>query len=94
MGLTIREYTNRDGRGRSRKIQVIAGFDYPDIFDVSYDATLHRHFILREVSHRTTTGTCGKEQEEVRTAGEISAARTFNVESGNPARRPAAERLF
>lgn len=52
MGLTIWEYTKRDGRGRSRKIQVIAGFDYPGIFDVPYDAALHRHFILRELRFR------------------------------------------
>ena len=53
MGLTIKEYTKKDGRGRSRKIQVVAGFDYPGIFDVPYVAALHRHFILRELRSRT-----------------------------------------
>lgn len=53
MGLPIREYTKKDGRGRTRKVQVVAGFDYPDIFDVPYDAALHRHFILRELRLRT-----------------------------------------
>jgi hypothetical protein len=46
MGLIIKEYTKRDGRGRSGKVQVVAGFDHPGIFDIRYNAALHRHFIL------------------------------------------------
>jgi hypothetical protein len=53
MGLLIREYAKRDARGKSRKVQVIATFDTPGIFDVPYDATLHRQFILRELRYRT-----------------------------------------
>jgi hypothetical protein len=53
MGLVVREYTKRDGRGRSRKVQVMVGFEHPRIFDIPYDATLHRQFILRELRYRT-----------------------------------------
>jgi hypothetical protein len=53
MGLTVKEYTKRDGRGRSRKILLVRGFDSPDIFDIPYNAALHRHFILHELRLRT-----------------------------------------
>jgi len=53
MGLIIKEYTKRDGRGRSRKFQVVAGFEHPGIFDIPYNAALHRQFILRELRYRT-----------------------------------------
>jgi hypothetical protein len=53
MGLVVKEYTKRDGSGRSGRVQVVAGFDYPGIFDVPYDSALHRHFILRELRFRT-----------------------------------------
>jgi hypothetical protein len=53
MGLIIKEYTKRDGRGRSRKLQVVAGFEHPGIFDIPYNAALHRQFILRELRYRT-----------------------------------------
>jgi hypothetical protein len=53
MGLVIKEYTKRDGRGRSGKVQVVAGFDHTGIFDIPYNAALHRHFILRELRYRT-----------------------------------------
>jgi hypothetical protein len=53
MGLLIREYVERNGRGKSRKIQVVAGFDYPGIFEIAYDPAKHRHFILRELRYRT-----------------------------------------
>jgi len=53
MGLLIREYVKRDGRGKSRKIQEVAGFDYPGIFDTPYDPAKHRHFILHELRYRT-----------------------------------------
>jgi hypothetical protein len=52
MGLTVKEYTKRDGRGRSGKIQVVTGFDSPAIFDIPYNAALHRHFILHELRLR------------------------------------------
>jgi hypothetical protein len=29
MGLVVREYVKRDGRGKSRKVQEIATFDHP-----------------------------------------------------------------
>jgi|SRR6266850_2195726 len=53
MGLVIKEYAKRDGRGRSRKVQVVAGFDHPGVFEIPYNAALHRHFILRELRYRT-----------------------------------------
>ena len=53
MGLVVREYTKRDGRGRSRRVRVIVGFGHPRIFDIPYNATLHRQFILRELRYRT-----------------------------------------
>src|SRR5262249_16108687 len=53
MGLAIKEYTKRNARGRSGKIVVVASFDTPGIFDIPYDATLHRHFILRELRFPT-----------------------------------------
>ncbi|HWO39240.1 MAG TPA: hypothetical protein VNO32_61490 [Candidatus Acidoferrum sp.] len=53
MGLVIKEYAKRDGRGRSRKVQVVAGFDHPGIFEIPYNASRHRHFILRELRYRT-----------------------------------------
>jgi hypothetical protein len=53
MGLIVREYTKRDGRGRSCKIEVTAGFGTPGIFDIPYDAKLHRQFILGELRYRT-----------------------------------------
>jgi len=53
MGLVIKEYSKRDGRGRSRKFQVVAGFEHPGIFDIPYNATLHRQFIFRELRYRT-----------------------------------------
>ena len=53
MGLVIKEYAKRDGRGRSRKVQVVAGFDHPEIFEIPYNAALHRHFLLRELRYRT-----------------------------------------
>ena len=53
MGLAIKEYTKRNARGRSGKIVVVASFDTPGIFDIPYDATLHRHFILRELRFHT-----------------------------------------
>jgi len=51
MGLLIREYVKRDGRGKSRKFQEIATFDYPGIFDTLYDPAKHRHFILHELRY-------------------------------------------
>lgn len=53
MGLLIREYVKRDGRGKSLKFQEIATFDYPGIFDALYDPAKHRHFILHELRYRT-----------------------------------------
>jgi len=53
MGLLISAYVRRDGRGKSRKFQEIAGFDHPGIFDVPYDPAKHRHFILHELRYRT-----------------------------------------
>ena len=53
MGLLAREYVKRDGRGKSRKVQEIATFDHPGIFDTPYDPAKHRHFILRELRYRT-----------------------------------------
>jgi hypothetical protein len=53
MGLVIKEYTKRDGRGRSGKVQVVAGFDHPGIFDIPYSPARHQHFILRELRCRT-----------------------------------------
>jgi hypothetical protein len=52
MGLLISEYVQRDGRGKSRKFQEIATFDYPGIFDTLYDSAKHRHFILHELRYR------------------------------------------
>jgi len=46
MGLIIKRYTKRVGRGRSGTVQVRAGFDHLGIFDIPRDAALHRHFIL------------------------------------------------
>ena len=53
MGLLIREYAKRDGRGKSRKFQVYATFEYPEIFDTPYDPEKHHHFILHELRYRT-----------------------------------------
>ena len=53
MGLLIREYVKRDGRGKSRKFQEIATFDSPGILDTQYDPAKHRHFILYELRCRT-----------------------------------------
>ncbi len=53
MGLLIKEYVKRDGRGRMRKVQEVAGFDSPGIFDTPYDPAKHRHFILQELRYRT-----------------------------------------
>jgi hypothetical protein len=53
MGLLIKEYVKRDGRGKSRKFQEIATFDYPGIFDTPYEPAKHRHFILHELRYRT-----------------------------------------
>ena len=53
MGLLIREYVKRDGRGKSRKFQVYATFEYAGIFDIPYDPAKHRHFILHELRYRT-----------------------------------------
>lgn len=49
MGLIVKEYTKRDGRGRRSKILLVRGFDSPGIFDIPYNAALHRHFILHEL---------------------------------------------
>ena len=54
MGLIVKECTKRDGRGRKRKLLLIRGFDSPGIFDIPYNATLDRHFILHEL--RLCTG--------------------------------------
>jgi hypothetical protein len=53
MGFLIKEYAKRDGRGRRRKVQVVATFDFPGIFDTPYNPALHRQFILRELRYRT-----------------------------------------
>jgi hypothetical protein len=53
MGLLIREYVERDGRGKSHKVQVYATFECPGIFDIPYDPAKHRHFILHELRYRT-----------------------------------------
>jgi hypothetical protein len=53
MGLLVREYVKQDGRGKSRRIQDLATFDSPGIFDTPYDSAKHRHFILRELRYRT-----------------------------------------
>ncbi len=53
MARLVREYVKRDGRGKSRKVQVYASFDYPGIFDQRYDAALHRQLILDELRYRT-----------------------------------------
>jgi hypothetical protein len=53
MGLLIREYVKRDGRGKSRKVQVYATFEHLGIFDTPYDPAKHRHFILHELRYRT-----------------------------------------
>lgn len=53
MGLLVREYVKRDGRGKRRKVQEIATFDSPGMFDTPYDPAKHRHFILRELRYRT-----------------------------------------
>jgi hypothetical protein len=53
MGLLIREYVKRNGRGKSHKVQVYVSFEYPGIFDTPYDQAKHRHFILDELRYRT-----------------------------------------
>jgi hypothetical protein len=53
MGLLIREYVKRDGRGKRRKVQEITTFDSPGIFDMLYDPVKRRHFILHELRYRT-----------------------------------------
>jgi len=53
MGLLIRRYIKRDGRGRTREVEVFTGFDYPGIFDIPYDPAVYRHFILRELGYHT-----------------------------------------
>src|SRR6266566_1979864 len=53
MELLIREYVKRDGRGKRRKFQEIATFDYPGIFDTLYCPAKHRHFVLHELRCRT-----------------------------------------
>jgi hypothetical protein len=49
MGLVVKEYTKRDGRGRSHKVQAMTTFEHPGIFDIPYNATLQRRFILHEL---------------------------------------------
>ena len=53
MGFLVKEYVKRDGRGRSHKHRVYVGFEFPGVFDIPYDSTLHRQFILRELRYRT-----------------------------------------
>src|SRR6266576_1468022 len=53
MELLIREYVKRDGRGKRRKFQEIATFDYPGIFDTLYCPATQRHFVLHELRCRT-----------------------------------------
>jgi hypothetical protein len=53
MGLLVKEYVKRDGRGKNHKVQVYASFEYPGIFETPYDSALHRQFILRELRYRT-----------------------------------------